>query len=340
MLQLQEILQQLKEIQNQEQLKEFYQKYLGKKGELNQEFKKLGQLDIKQRKKRGAELSTIKEKLEKAFEQKQNQIQREILEAKMKTDPISLNTPTPFTQIWHYSLIEKELRQISKIFDKLGFLIEEWPRIVDKKHNFYLLNIPPQHPATEMHDTFYVSQKDQDGEHKVLRTHTSSYQIDLMKKYWAPLKAIIPGKVFRNEKLDASHDSAFWQLEGVFVDKNVSIGTFKYIMEEFLSAYFEAKTHIRLRPSYFPFVEPWFEIDVSCPICKWEGCKLCKRTSWIELLGAGMIHPQVLKNGGIDPQKRSGFAFGVGINRLVAIKYWIKDIRLLTNADLRFTQSW
>ncbi len=334
------LLEELQEIETQEQLKDFFYKYLGKKGLLAQHFKKLSSLPLEQRKQQGQLLSDLKKTVEEAFENKQQQITQRILEEKMQKDTLSLHTPILPIKLGHYSLIEKELRKIAKIFDKLGFIIEDGPWITDKAHNFYFLNIPKDHPATEMHDTFYVSSKDdKEGENMVLRTHTSSYQINLMQKYGSPLKAIIPGKVFRNEKLDASHDSAFRQLEGLMVDKDVSVGTFKYIMEEFLSAYFEAETHIRLRPSYFPFVEPGFEIDVSCPICHGEGCKLCKRTGRIELLGAGMIHPQVLKNWGIDPQIYSGFAFGVGINRLVAIKYSISDIRYLTNWDLRFTQS-
>ncbi len=334
------ILKQLQQINTQEQLKKFFYTYLGKKWLLAQQFKKLSSLPLEEKKQQGKLLSDLKKTLEKAFEDKQEEITQKSLQEKMQKDTLSLHTPTFKSRLGHYSLIEKELRKIAKIFDKLGFNIEDGPWITDKSHNFYFLNIPKDHPATEMHDTFYVSVKDSnEGENMVLRTHTSSYQISLMKKYGAPLKAVIPGKVFRNEKLDASHDSAFRQLEWLMVDEDVSVGTFKYIMEEFLSAYFESQTHIRLRPSYFPFVEPWFEIDVSCPICHGKGCKLCKRTGRIELLGAWMIHPQVLENWWINPKNYSGFAFGVGINRLVAIKYSISDIRLLTNWDLRFTQS-
>jgi len=334
-----QLLEELEQIQTPEQLTEFYQKYLGKKGELAAEFKKLGSLEPEQRKTRWAELSQIKTTLEESFKKRQDQIRRQIRDKQMQNDPVGFATPPQNFKLGHYSLIEQELRIISKIFYRLGFRIEEGPRIVDKKNNFYLLNIPKDHPATEMQDTFYVNLKDEDGEYKVLRTHTSSYQVPLLKKYGAPLKAVIPGKVFRNEKMDASHDMWFWQLEWLYVDKNVNVGTFKHIMEEFLTLYFGTKTHIRLRPSYFPFVEPGFEIDVSCPICKWEGCRLCKHTGWIELLGAWIVHPEVIKNWGLDPQIRRGFAFGVGINRLVAIKYEIPDIRLLTSWDLRFSQS-
>lgn len=221
----------------------------------------------------------------------------------------------------------------------MGFIIEYGKDVVTKYENFYSVNIPSTHPATEMHDTYFLDQKDPDGDNLVLRTQTSAMQNDLMKRYGAPLKAVVPGKVYRNESTDASHDTVFWQLEGMVIDKNISIGHCKEMLTSLLSAIFGKSMTIRMRPAYFPFVEPGFEIDASCPICEQKGCSLCKHTGWIEIVGAGMIHPRVLEEGGIDSKEYTGFAFGMGINRVVSIKYGIKDIRYFTNGDLRFLRS-
>lgn len=211
--------------------------------------------------------------------------------------------------------------------------------MVTKYENFISLNIPLTHPATEMHDTFFLEDRDESGENYVLRTHTTAMDNDLIKEFGVPCKIVIPSKVYRYEATDASHDTTFYQLEGIVIDRNMSIAHFKDFIQRLLSAILETEITVRMRPGYFPFVEPGFEIDASCPICHGDGCSLCKKTGWIEIMGAGMLHPEVLKQAGIDPKEYSGFAFGMGINRLVAVKYRIKDIRLFTNGDLRFSRS-
>ena len=221
----------------------------------------------------------------------------------------------------------------------MGFTIEYGHDMVTKFENFTSLNIPLTHPATEMHDTFFLTDRDDTGENYVLRTHTTAIDNDLIKHYGVPCKIAIPSKVYRYEATDASHDTTFYQLEGTYIDKGVSIAHFKNFIQKILSAIFEKEVTVRMRPGYFPFVEPGFEIDASCPICNGDGCSLCKKTGRIEIMGAGMLHPEVLKQAGIDPNVYSGYAFGMGINRLVAVKYRIKDIRLFTNGDLRFSRS-
>jgi phenylalanyl-tRNA synthetase alpha chain len=201
------------------------------------------------------------------------------------------------------------------------------------------LNFRPGHPAIEMHDTIYVDKMDTQWEELILRTHTSAAQNILMKKYGVPCRVCIPSRVYRFEDLDASHDTMFMQVEWFVIDAWISIAHFKHLIWEILNAVFERNVQVRMRPWYFPFVEPWFEIDASCPICESKGCSLCKQTWWIEIMGAGMIHPNVLREANIDSEQYSGFAFGMWINRMCAIKYGIKDIRLFTNGDIRFVQS-
>lgn len=220
----------------------------------------------------------------------------------------------------------------------MGFTIEYGPEMVTKYQNFESVNIPLSHPATEMQDTIYTNQLDASGEAMILRTHTSSAQNRLIKKYGAPLKIVVPGKVYRYEDLDATHDTMFYQLEGIVIDKNISIAHFKSMITKLLSTLLKQDVEIRMRPAYFPFVEPGFEIDARYEIIDRETGNRTK-SKWIELIGAGMIHPNVLKNADVDPNEWSGFAFGIGVNRLVAIKNNIKDIRYFTNGDLRFAKS-
>ena len=338
-LSLENLLKELDKIESLEKLEEFYKKYLWKKWLIAQQFKTLGKLSPEERKEKWQFLSKLKENLEKHFKNKQSQIKTKQINKNLSKEIIEITTPAPKLEIWHYNLIAKERRRIEDIFKWLWFAIEYWHDIVSKYENFFSLNIPPTHPATEMHDTFYIKEKDKTWENLVLRTHTSAMQNNIMKKYSLPIKVIIPGKVYRYENTDASHDTVFWQVEWLVIDKNLSLRNFKYLMNEVLNAIFESKVKIRMRPAYFPFVEPGFEIDASCPICKGEGCSLCKKTWWIEILGAWMFHPNVLKQWWIIDKHINWFAFWLWLTRLIAIKYWIKDIRLFTNWDLRFVKS-
>lgn len=220
----------------------------------------------------------------------------------------------------------------------MGFVMEYGTDVVTKFENFESVNIPLTHPATEMHDTIYLTDKDSNGENLILRTHTSSMQNYLIQKYGLPLKAVVPGRTYRFENMDATHDTMFYQMEGVVIDKDISIAHFKELMTKLLSALLHKNVETRMRPGYFPFVEPGFEIDVRYDIYNKETGNM-EKSKWMEILGAGMIHPNVLKEAGVDSTQRSGFAFGIGISRLAAVRYGIKDIRYFTNGDLRFAKS-
>jgi phenylalanyl-tRNA synthetase alpha chain len=231
--------------------------------------------------------------------------------------------------------------EVSKIFTEIGFEVFDQNELVTERDNFDLLNFPKSHPARDMQDTFYIDTEKPQGENRLLRTQTSSVQVPFMLKKVAeknlPIRMITPGKVFRNEATDATHEMQFFQLEGMVIDKNINMGDLKWTLEYFLEKLFNAKAEIRMRPSFFPFVEPGAEVDMKCFKCGGEKdtCNVCKGTGWIEILGAGMIHPNVLKAGGIDPREYSGFAFGCGLDRIAMLKWGIDDIRLVYNGDLR-----
>ncbi len=229
------------------------------------------------------------------------------------------------------SLVRKE---IVEIFKKLGFIVAEGPEIEDDWHNFSALNFPPEHPARDMQDTFFI--KKQDGNDIALRTHTSSVQVRLMQAGKPPFRAIMPGRVYRNEAISARAHCFFHQVEGLYVDENVSFADLKQTLFHFVQELYGEGTKVRFRPSYFPFTEPSAEMDISCTICKGDGCQLCKQSGWVEILGCGMVDPNVLENCGIDSKKYSGFAFGMGIERITNLKYEIRDLRLFSENDTRF----
>lgn len=333
------IISQLSKVSTPEGLSEWYEKYLGKKWEITLAYKTMWSLSAEEKKEMGQKLGEIKAEATSLYEQKSADFQREAINEHLAKDIVDVSLDLSLSGQWHAHLLHKERRLIEEICQSMGFIVEYGKDVVTKYENFYSVNIPASHPATEMHDTYFLEQTDGNGDNLVLRTQTSAMQNELMKRYWVPLKVVVPGKVYRNENTDASHDTVFWQLEGLVIDKDISIGHFKEMMMSLLSAIFGTETKIRMRPAYFPFVEPGFEIDASCPICAQKGCSLCKHTGWIEILGAGMVHPNVLKEGNVNPDEYTGFAFGVGVNRVVAIKYDIKDIRYFTNGDLRFLQS-
>ncbi len=333
------ILQELAKIDSEKALSTWYEAYLGKKWEITLAYKNLANLSPEEKKEQGIKLGELKNETTIAYEIKLQEFQAEAINAQLADDIVDISLDKPLSAVGHAHLLHKERRLIEQICQGMGFVIEYWKDLVTKYENFYSVNIPSTHPATEMHDTYFIEQKDDQGDNLVLRTQTSAMQNELMKRYGVPLKVVVPGKVYRNESTDASHDTVFRQLEGMVIDKNVSIGHFKEMMMSLLSAIFGKSTGIRMRPAYFPFVEPGFEIDASCPICEQKGCSLCKHTGRIEILWAGMIHPNVLKEAGVNSDEYTGFAFWLGINRVVAIKYDIKDIRYFTNGDLRFLQS-
>lgn len=315
------------------------EKYLGKTGILSAEFKTMSALSPEEKKTKGQVLSEYKKLLEDGIESQIATFKNTAISEQLQKELVDASIPGIPHSTGHYTLLAQTRRQVEQIFQGMGFAIEYGHDVVTKFENFYSVNIPATHPATEMHDTFYLHQKEPTGENYVLRTHTSAMQHNLIKKYGAPCKFVVPGKVYRYENTDASHDTVFRQVEGVVIDKDVSIAHLKSMMIEILSALFGKAITIRLRPAFFPFVEPWFEIDASCPLCEQKGCSLCKHTWRIEILWAGMIHPNVLTMADIDPSVYQGYAFGLWINRMVAIMHSINDIRLFTNGDLRFVNS-
>ena len=223
------------------------------------------------------------------------------------------------------------IHTIYEIFREIGFDIALGPEVETEFYNFDALNIPADHPARDMHDTFWLKSKDK----KVLRTHTSPVQIRYMETHEPPFRIIVPGKVFRNEATDATHEAQFYQVEALVIDKHISVGHLKWTLETFFEKFFGKKVQTRLRPSFFPFVEPGFETDITCFKCDGKGCNICKQTGWIEMGGSGLVHPHVIKSGGLDPEQWQGFAFGFGIDRLVMLKYGIEDVRLIYQPDLR-----
>ena len=228
-----------------------------------------------------------------------------------------------------YHPITLATREVEEVFVSMGFTIENYFEIVDDYHCFEALNIPKHHPARDMQDTYYLDNG------QLLKTHTSAAQNYIMKKYGAPLRAIFPGRCFRNESIDACHENTFFQLEGMMIDENISISNLIYFMKTMLSEVFKRDVKVRLRPGFFPFVEPGFELDINCAICGGEGCPSCKNSGWLELCPCGMIHPNVLREGGIDTEKYSGFAFGLGLTRLAMMKYGVKDIRDFNSGNLK-----
>jgi len=336
---LTQLIEQLKTVNTLQELESAYELSLGKKWRLAWQYATLKDLSPEEKKSVGSELASAKQQLSDLYENKLNIFKNDQINEQLANDIVDISTPALTQKKWSYSLLTSTRRKIEDICQNMGFTIEYGHDMVTKFENFISLNIPLTHPATEMHDTFFLTDKDETEENYVLRTHTTSIDNDLIKHYGVPCKIAIPSKVYRYEATDASHDTTFYQLEGMYIDKGVSIAHFKDFIQKILSAIFEKEVTVRMRPWYFPFVEPWFEIDASCPMCQGKWCSLCKKTGWIEIMWAGMLHPEVLKQAGIDPKEYSWYAFGMGINRLVAVKYRIKDIRLFTNGDLRFSRS-
>lgn len=302
---------------------------LGKKGSLVEILKGLKDLDIEEKKQVGMSANKVKGALESAIDNKKKDLEKLQMEKEIANTPkIDISLPVD-ENIGSLHPITVVSRDIERIFTSMGFNIEDGLEVESEYHNFEALNIPDTHPARDMQDTFWLEN------HQLLKTHTSAAQNSIMKKYGAPLKVIFPGRCFRNEALDASHENTFFQMEGMMIDKDISVANLIYFMKTILSEIFEREVDVRLRPGFFPFVEPGFELDVSCPYCGGTGCKVCKQGGWIELCPCGLIHPNVLKAGGIDPEEYSGFAFGLGLARLAMMKYNIDDLRVLNSGDLR-----
>ena len=323
--------------EKQEELKEIFQKYLGKRGEITQILRSLKGLSEKEKKKIGNSANQLKEYLFSFIKEKEISIKEKELERIEEGEYLDMTIPGKKIFRGHLHPITQIRRRVEEIFEKLGFSVTEGPEIEDEWYNFDALNIPKDHPARDRWDTFWL--EDSGEVKKLLRTHTSPVQARYMEKNNPPLKIIAPGRVFRYEATDASHEINFYHIEGLMVDKKVTLADFKGIMEKFFKLFFEKDTKIRLRPSYFPFTEPSIEIDVKCLICKGKGCSICSQRGWIEMAGAGMVHPQVFESVKLNSKNWQGFAFGMGLDRLTMMKYKINDIRLFFNGDLRFLEQ-
>jgi phenylalanyl-tRNA synthetase alpha chain len=306
---------------------------LGRKGTLTLAGKEMGKLPAGDRARIGKLLNGTREKLEAELEARMQRFEEAVLEARLESEWVDLTLPAPGPRRGHLHPITRIQRELEELFSSLGFAVLDGPEAETEHHNFDALNIPPEHPARDMQDTFWL----EGG--ALLRTHTSPVQVRGMVRLGPPLRMIAPGRVFRNESVDASHEHTFYQLEGMMVDRDVSVAHLLYFMKTLLGAIFGRDVTVRLRPGYFPFVEPGFELDIQCLICGGPGCPVCKQSGWVELLPCGLVHPNVLRMGGIDPEEWGGFAFGLGLTRLVMMRYGIDDIRHLQGGDLRFLEQ-
>ncbi|HKE21170.1 MAG TPA: phenylalanine--tRNA ligase subunit alpha [Bryobacteraceae bacterium] len=306
---------------------------LGRNGSLKQLGKEMGKLPVEEKKQIGKLLNDAKEKLEAALLAKKRQFEEAALAARLDAEWLDLTLPAPEPRRGHLHPITRIQRELEELFRSLGFAVLDGPEVETEYHNFDALNIPPDHPARDMQDTFWLEGGN------LLRTHTSPVQVRGMERLGPPLRMIAPGRVFRNESVDASHEHTFYQLEGMMVERDVSVAHLLYFMKTLLTAIFGREVKVRLRPGYFPFVEPGFELDIQCLICGGSGCPVCKQSGWVELLPCGLVNPNVLRMSGIDPEHWGGFAFGLGLTRLAMMRYGIDDIRQLQGGDLRFLEQ-
>ncbi|HAL94731.1 MAG TPA: phenylalanine--tRNA ligase subunit alpha [Chitinophagaceae bacterium] len=314
------------------QVEEFRIKYLGTKGQLKNLMGELKNVPVDQKKEAGQLLNEFKQFVEAHYETLKSNSSSAADAADTGIDLSLPGDPTPLGSRHPVTLMRN---QIVSIFQRLGFAVAEGPEIEDDWHNFGALNLPAHHPARDMQDTFYIQQNPD----WVLRTHTSSVQIREMEKGKLPIRMLMPGRVFRNETVSARSHCFFHQIEGLYIDKNVSFADLKQTLYFFVKEMYGANVKVRFRPSYFPFTEPSAEMDVSCFICGGEGCHVCKKTGWVEILGCGMVHPNVLSNCGIDPEEYNGFAFGLGVERPAMLKYGVNDLRLFSENDVRFLKQ-
>jgi phenylalanyl-tRNA synthetase alpha chain len=309
-------------------------RFLGRKGELTKILRSLGDISPEERGQIGKLSNQYKQEIESAIEKRKEELSASGIDKLLSEEWIDVTLDMPRTlpskKRGYIHPLARVQYDMEDILTSMGFRILDGPEVETDYYNFEALNIPPHHPARDLQDTFWTE------DNNLLRTHTSAIQIRGMEKLEPPFRIAAPGRVFRYEATDASHEHTFYQFEGMMVDKDISVSNLIFIMEEVLSALFKREVKVRLRPAYYPFVEPGFDLDFNCMICGGSGCKVCKQTGWIEFLGCGLVHPNVLRAGNIDPDKWSGFAFGMGINRLVMMIYGINDIRHFMSGDLRF----
>lgn len=311
------------------QLEQVKARYLGKKGAFTEWMKQLGSLPPEQRPAMGQAVNAVKDRLQEVLDSRRKALEAAVFEQRLAGEKIDVTLPGRGPGIGGLHPVTRTLRRIEKLFASAGFAIAEGPEIEDDYHNFEALNIPAQHPARAMHDTFYVD------EHLLLRTHTSPVQIRVMENGPPPFRVIAPGRVYRCDS-DLTHTPMFHQVEGFWVDEDVSFADLKGVLYDFLRKFFEKDIDVRFRPSYFPFTEPSAEVDIQCVICGGGGCRVCKGTGWLEVMGCGMIHPRVFGFVNIDAERYGGFAFGMGVERLTMLRYGINDLRLFFENHLKF----
>jgi phenylalanyl-tRNA synthetase alpha chain len=332
---LDEFLNEIKEINDSESLAKIKAKYIGSKGIIKDLLKKISEVEPSQRKEFGSKVNQLKEKIEEEIKKKHNEIESLEIETKLKSEWVDITLTRLYDTVPARHPVNTVKEELCNIFLEMGFSVVEGPEIELESYNFDRLNIPPNHPARDDHDSFYLDVKGMVDRY-LLRTQTSPVQIRTMEKFKPPVAVVAPGRCFRRDTVDARHSHTFHQIEGLYVDKDVKFSDLKGIMLLFAQKMFGPKTKIRLRTDYFPFTEPSAELAVTCPGCGGSGCNVCSFSGWLEIAGCGMVHPQVFKNAGYDPNEVKGFAFGMGIERIAMVKYNITDIRLFYENDIRF----
>ena len=323
----------LKDLSELKALEELRVKILGKKGSLTALLRGMGSLSAEERPRMGQLINEKREKLTAMLDEKQQALQQKAKEARLKAEALDVTEPRPLPEIGGVHPINRVLNEVVDCFTGLGYEVVEGPEVELDLFNFELLNLPKNHPARDAQDTFYIN------ENTVLRTHTSPVQARTMTTRKPPIRIICPGRVFRADEVDATHSPVFHQIEGLVIDENVSMGDLKGALDAFAKRLYGDDIQVRFRPSFFPFTEPSAEVDLTCVNCHGKGCRVCKDTGWIEVLGCGMVNPRVLEMCGIDPQKYSGFAFGIGLERITMLRYGISDMRLMYEGDLRFLKQ-
>jgi phenylalanyl-tRNA synthetase alpha chain len=303
--------------------------YLGKKGVLTDQLKQIGSLPPQERPQAGERINQVKRELQDRLQARRAELESAALARQLAGERVDVTLPGRGRGVGGIHPVTRTLERLEDIFIRMGFAVADGPEIEDDFHNFEALNIPENHPARAMHDTFYV------GPGRLLRTHTSPVQVRYMREHRPPLRIIAPGRVYRCDS-DVTHTPMFHQIEGLMVDEDVSFADLKGVLTAFLEQFFEQSLKVRFRASFFPFTEPSAEVDIGCVICAGEGCRVCKQTGWIEVLGCGMVHPEVFRHVGIDAERYSGFAFGLGIERLAMLRYGVNDLRLFFENDLSF----
>ena len=306
--------------------------YLGKKGQITALLKGLGKLSPAERPQAGAQINVVKQELQALIGDRKAALESAAVAEQLAAETIDVTLPGRGQSTGGIHPVTRTMERMEAFFSAIGFDVVEGPEIEDDYHNFEALNIPAHHPARAMHDTFYVD------EHTVLRTHTSPVQVRVMETQEPPLKVICPGRVYRCDS-DLTHTPMFHQVEGLLIDEHSSFADLKGLIEEFLRVFFEKELEVRFRPSYFPFTEPSAEVDIQCVNCGGEGCRVCSHTGWLEVMGCGMVHPRVFEHSKIDTEKYSGFAFGMGVERLAMLRYGVNDLRLFFDNDLRFLEQ-